>query len=361
MSALLPAGKKVIPTGVPRRIDPTHPILTPTMWKILTIVAALFTAAGAYLAFDNKNLLATEKDLLADAKGNLATAEKHDIEVRESAKEAEENFDNLTTEYAKLAEELEKLKGEVETKTAEVDREKATLKTQQDQLATISDQVKELGTVREAKDTLKTLREDVSSLKTQVTTLKQEQSTVSNSVISTAERIEKSKLVEQWQTQGKMESISARVSMVSPEYGFVVIGAGNNQGVVGEALLDVVRGSEAIATLKVVVLEGNRSICDVVSLAPGQTIQAGDRLYVNEASKPGSEPIIPVATTTPSGGGGAAAPPADGAEPMADDPAGDGPSMDDNPFGDLEPPAIDSGGGDAAGGGGAMDDNPFGL
>ena len=326
------------------------------MWKILTIFAALFAAGGAYLAFDNKAAMDDEKELLADSKANLAASEKFEGEVAKTLKTTEEELDTETAAYTKVSGELETVVEDLEAKTKQLASEQTVLQSTQDQLKLIEDQVKEFGDIKQALATVEQVTTDVDSMQTELTTLKQDQSTVANSVAYSKERVQKSQLKERWQNEGKMDAINARVSMFSPEFGFVIISAGNNQGVVGDVLLDVVRGQELIATLKVVVLESSTSVCDVVSLTPGQRIQPGDRLYVNEASKPGSEPILPVATATtsaPDTGDAAGGAPAMDEEGL--DPAGMG--GDDMGFGELEPPAPD--GGDAPD---AMeDDNPFGL
>ena len=80
------------------------------------------------------------------------------------------------------------------------------------------------------------------------------------------------------------------VSEVNPQYGYVVIAAGDSQEVVPGAKLDVLRGGEVIGQLKVSSIEPNRSIADVVpnSFVEGSSVQAGDQLRVNSDSNTGS-------------------------------------------------------------------------
>ena len=74
---------------------------------------------------------------------------------------------------------------------------------------------------------------------------------------------------------------SAPISQVYPEWGFVVVGAGNQQRAAENAILSVRRGGVEIGKIKITDLFQNRSVADVVrgSLADGVSIQAGDRVY----------------------------------------------------------------------------------
>ena len=113
---------------------------------------------------------------------------------------------------------------------------------------------------------------------------------------------------------------TASVSQDFPDWGFVVLNKGNGGGVFANANLEVKRGKEVIAKLKVRNVEQSAAVADVVigSLAEGARIRTGDLVVASaeQAVKPAAAPAA---------AGGAAAPaanPAAPAAPAASDPFG---------------------------------------
>ncbi len=77
-------------------------------------------------------------------------------------------------------------------------------------------------------------------------------------------------------------SISARISAVDQEWGFVVIGAGRNSGFTPQTSLIVERDGQRIARVKPSSVEASQTIAeiDLKSLAPGVRLQPGDRVIL---------------------------------------------------------------------------------
>jgi hypothetical protein len=149
------------------------------------------------------------------------------------------------------------------------------------------------------------------------------------------------------------------VSGVFDDWGFVVLNKGNNGGVFANALLEVKRGKEVIAKLKVKNVEPAISIADVVkgSLVEGEFIRSGD-MVVAAADQPaiaGGSKAGGAAALGADGGAMQTAPPAEGA--MGSDPFGGAPAMD----GGAPAPASDPFGGAPAMDGGAPASDPFGA
>ena len=86
---------------------------------------------------------------------------------------------------------------------------------------------------------------------------------------------------------GKMPSIRTTVKSVYGEWGFIVIDAGNRQGVVRQATLDVVRGGSIIAQAIVTQVEQGVAVANILkdSVAAGVTVQIGDVVTVSEDSR----------------------------------------------------------------------------
>ena len=117
-------------------------------------------------------------------------------------------------------------------------------------------------------------------------------------------------------------SFTARVSAVNPDYGFVVIGAGNQSRVVKQAKLDVKRGDNVVGTVVVTHIDAARSIAEIVpgTVAAGDNILPGDTVVVNFASQPRAGGAPAGASAKPASKAGGAAAPAAGEAPAANDP-----------------------------------------
>lgn len=82
-----------------------------------------------------------------------------------------------------------------------------------------------------------------------------------------------------------LNGVSASVSGVSNEYGFVIINRGaNNSNLDETSKLLVSRGGRLIARLKVAQIEPTQTICDIIptSIKVGQRLRNGDRVTIEE-------------------------------------------------------------------------------
>lgn len=77
-----------------------------------------------------------------------------------------------------------------------------------------------------------------------------------------------------------LASRSGTISAVNPEFGFVIVNLGSNQGVSNESRLLVKRGSQLVGKLKIVQIEGNTTVADIdiKSITAGFSIQPGDEV-----------------------------------------------------------------------------------
>lgn len=91
------------------------------------------------------------------------------------------------------------------------------------------------------------------------------------------------RLKQQQATRAKAIALSSRtgtISAVNPEFGFVIVNLGQNQGVTSESRLLVKRGSQLIGKLNIVQIGGSTTVADIVtkSITPGFAIQPGDEV-----------------------------------------------------------------------------------
>ncbi|HRQ89538.1 MAG TPA: hypothetical protein PLA50_12110, partial [Bacteroidia bacterium] len=133
----------------------------------------------------------------------------------------------------------------------------------------------------------------------------------------------------------------SQISKAYNQWGFVVVGGGNDQGVVNRAQLDVYRRGMPICRLLVTSVEAGESVAEIVpgSLAPGQSVQVGDTVV--KSVKVQTPAVVPASASrlAPAAGGAAApmAPSGGAADAMGDAPAPAAGAPD--PFGGAAPTA----------------------
>lgn len=315
------------------------------MWKALSVIAALLVAGAAFLSFLNKGDVEQERKLLATSVSNLADITARNAEVLEDQKVITRRNTAMEGRRDEALAEQEAEKGKLEAKTQEVMDTNDRIKELETEIADAKAKIAEFGNIEQLITLIDQLQTDLFSAKNEIATLETTLASTKTQEQRTAERIQAIKDLEFRQRNGQMVSINANIASVYNTWGFVVLGAGDRQGVVSRTKLDVKRGGEKIAELVVTNLEKNRSVCDIVpgSMQPGQMLRPGDRVSVSPESLP--KPRSETATTQPEAGGAGLPEVAPGGAPApaeevmdAFDPA---PAAADDPFGDLGTPAED--------------------
>ena len=74
--------------------------------------------------------------------------------------------------------------------------------------------------------------------------------------------------------------LKTSIRSVYRNWGFVVLTSGDKQGVISGSTLDVVRGGEVIAKLKVTAVESGSAAADIVlnSVTEGTEVRSGDKV-----------------------------------------------------------------------------------
>ncbi len=106
------------------------------------------------------------------------------------------------------------------------------------------------------------------------------------------ESLESLRQTARMQASGQMDpSFSSTIREVYGRWGFVTIGAGANQGVNARTALEVVRGGEVVAALRVSTVEPTSAVAAIEpgSLQEGVTLRPGDQVRVSPESVPSPE------------------------------------------------------------------------
>jgi len=339
------------------------------VWKLLSALSAVCLGTACFFAWANQKALVEERKREASHVADLQTVKSHKAEAEEAKKAKETQVAELTKELdaAKLA------TVEIAAKAVAKEQELSLSKTNLDQVTkTVTDLQKQIDDAG-----------DIPGLLAQIDLIKKERAEAEAALANQTQRFaaaqarvdslnSSAKEAEERETRGRRGIVdtdfTAKVAKSYSDWGFVVINKGNGGGVFANADLEVKRGKDVIAKLKVRNVEQNSSVAELVpgSLAEGGSIRSGDTVVASaeqQSAKPKPAPGAPAAPgtatapvgTTPAMGAPAAATASDPFGAPATPPAG-APAMNSDPFGAPATPA-----GAPAAPAPAMGGDPFGA
>ncbi len=300
------------------------------LWKLFSSLAALCLAVAAYYAFISKDDINNELALEKRAKANLAEAKgqhKKFDEVLETKKQQELA---LTKELETVKTAMAAAESDAKEKEAALELAKKNLEEISQQVAAVQAKIDEAGDIEKLLAQVASLKKEKESAELEVTNQTQALAAVAGKIGAIDAETAKFKELDARQRKGTMEpGFEARISQSFGEWGFAVLNKGNAGGVIANADLEVKRGKDVVAKLKVKNVENAISVVDVVpgSMGAGDALRAGDLVVV-------SAPKEPVKTEAPAGDK-AGAKPAEAALPQQ--PAA--PAAAGDPFGGPAPAA----------------------
>lgn len=250
------------------------------MSKIFGTLAAVLLAISAFVAW--KNLKAKEFEINTTLDASIRLQASTEKSLKKQVKRFRD-ADNMRLEHIAAAEkEEEKLKMANE-KYAAAKKALVALEAQHKQnekeLARADDILKELPNPKELVPKIKRMRAQLADATDGIAS---EEAKLANLVEldkSGKSRIKSVRQVIDYQSAGvSFPTLKTRISSIYRNWGFVILAAGDRNGVVADSVLDVVRGGEVVAKLKVTAVESGRASADIVldSVAESVTLQAGD-------------------------------------------------------------------------------------
>jgi len=211
---------------------------------------------------------------------NRAISEKQRDVALDAKEEAVARLDSAKSNYTGLKATLSQADTRLDEANArinKVDKFIAELKKQVPgdiRIEDVPDIVKDLREEKKQKD--KTLEElDIVREKLQKDVVK-----LKDSIVRAAGKIEESK------KRVAANDFEASVAAVNNDWGFLIIGAGENSGLTGQSKLLVKRAGRLVGKVAISSLEANQAVAEVVpgSLGKGVVIQAGDRVILEEVN-----------------------------------------------------------------------------
>ena len=253
--------------------------------KPLVILGMLGAIGGAALAVMIRSSL---KELRLEKDGlNRSTLTAHNelneqraaiIAVHETTNATETNAKNEDISTKSLASDIKGKEEELEATKKEIEDFAAKKQAMQEEITRI---LGSSGTPEEILAKNEELKKENDVKVSEIEQISKEAEVAKKAAAESESLI--TRLKQQQTTRSKAISLASStgtISAVNPDFGFVVVNLGQNQGVTNESRLLVKRGNQLIGRLKIVQIYGSTTVADIdsKSITPGFAIQPGDQV-----------------------------------------------------------------------------------
>ncbi|MBK1829175.1 hypothetical protein JIN77_00415 [Verrucomicrobiaceae bacterium R5-34] len=249
------------------------------MSKVFGTIAAVLLAVAAFVAFKNKEAKQAELETKARAE-KLAKSTTADLEGEQTRlTDATAVRDEKQKETVGVEKELETITARYEEAKKKVDALKSEHASNEKEIANMDDVLKGLPDPKELVPKITRMSNDLTAATSEIATKEATLANLLQTDKNAQSRIAATRKLIDLQSTGKsFPSLRTSISSVYRNWGFVILSAGDSEGVVSGSTLDVIRGGEVIGKLKVTAVEAGRASADIVldSVAEGTTLQAGD-------------------------------------------------------------------------------------
>jgi hypothetical protein len=262
---------------------------------VFPILAILVCGAAAYYSFTQSGKFQESQEArlltISTNKAVTASADKADIEIEEERAllgESEKNFDIVTASVQALESDASRLKNEL----GKVDADLAAQDVEKEQLNNALKEVQQIFVdmnlgddvnIDNLADKIAEIDEDIKEMHTKNEEL---DTLIDGAKKSLAvKQAEVSRLISKKETRDtriSRNAMEARVTAVDSDWGFLVIGAGENSGFTPQTTLLVTRDGRLIGKVNPSAIEPTQTIAeiDLNSISPGVRIQPGDSVIL---------------------------------------------------------------------------------
>ena len=266
------------------------------VWKLLSGIAAACLGVALYFAYISKNDIRLERELEKRAKENLAEVKTHKEEASSLLARKSTQVKNLETDRDKLKKDVVTAEAESKDKSAALELSKKALEEKTQLLAAAQKQIDEAGDVGKLVEQVKALEKDKEAEDAEVAAAVAKIAALQEKLASVQKQTERLRTVETNSRKGVIEpTFTAHVAQSFPEWGFAVLNKGNNGGVIANAELEVKRGRNVVARLKVRNVEQAIAVADVIpgSVPRGYNVRSGDLVVAAPVTTPPPAPAVP--------------------------------------------------------------------
>ncbi|MDB6074669.1 MAG: hypothetical protein JWO89_2309 [Verrucomicrobiaceae bacterium] len=288
------------------------------VWKFLSGISAACLGVALYFAYISKNDIHEERAAEQRAKANFATVQNYKKKADEALAQKGTQLKGLEADRDKLKTDVVTAEADSKKKEADLAQAKKSLTETVEQLTAVQKKIEEAGDVTKLVAQVQALQTEKKSAEAIVAAEAAKVTGIQEKLAGIQQQTERLRTVEANSRKGVIEpTFTARVAQAFTDWGFAVLNKGNNGGVIANAELEVKRGKNIVARLKVRNVEQAIAVADIVpgSLAQGYVVRSGD-LVVAAPVK-----AEPPKTTPPAGEKTPAPPVTPGAPPVTTPPA----------------------------------------
>lgn len=250
-------------------------------WKVLLLVAAVPTLASLVLSYQNQDAL---KAMIANRDAQTLRVDTTKSRLGQTKQESE----NTGKETATLEQESDSLKNQLATTQAQASELDLRIKTVTEDIAAATKKIAGFQGLKTLMVDIDQFEAKLASVETEITDLEEGVTNTKNLLAVNDAKKEQSdrsikakEAMDTYRRTGQnWAPINSQVTAAFNDWGFVVIGAGDDQNISNAAILDVSRDGKPVCKLIVTEVQLNQAIADIVpnSLVPGQQVQIGDRV-----------------------------------------------------------------------------------
>ncbi|MBT8036326.1 MAG: hypothetical protein KJO21_02160 [Verrucomicrobiae bacterium] len=265
------------------------------MSKVFGTIAVVILAVAAFIAWKNMDALVREagnKKEDPPVEGRLQVAQKLEKSTikelaaqRKRRDDAAALRDSYTAETVKIQAELDEVTAKYDDAVKKVESLKKQHKNNEFEIANANEVLKGLPDHNELVPKVRRMRSELSDATNGIATQEARLANLTQQDDDAKAKIASNRAIMKLQSSGQsFPSLKTRISSIYRNWGFVILAAGDTQGVVSGSLLDVMRGGEVIAKLKVTAVEAGRASADIIldSVAEGTTLRSGDTVVAEK-------------------------------------------------------------------------------
>lgn len=269
------------------------------LWKTLSGLSALALAVGLWFSYQMRLALDEEHKMEARSKVHLSSTQAEYVKATDNKTAKDNELLDLTKQRDETKVAVAKVNTEIEQKIAETEVVKKSLEEVTKQLTQLKDQVAKAGDIKKLMADVEDLTKQRQAAEAAIANQQQQLALAEQKLTGVNGEVVRLQELDKRQRSGIVEpDFTARVSQVFLGYGFVILNKGNAGGLPVNALLDVKRGKDVVARLKVRDVEISMAVADLVpgSVATGAAVRAGDLVVPSSkiAENNSAPPAVPV-------------------------------------------------------------------
>ena len=251
------------------------------MWSKISITAVIVLLCGGFFSYKNMEALDQEKSAKEEAQQELDKTNGLIADEKTKLEDAKQKANSYKAESEALEKQLAELKTEGDGLNSKISTSKTELENITKELADIQEKMKDIQKAKEMLNEIEQLKQDKASLEHTLATETSKKDTLEARFTELDGAIAAlNKLAADQRARISPASLKTTINNVMGEWGYVIINAGGNSGVVLQSTLAVVRDGEKIAELKVTNVEMNRSTASIIpsSMVDGTQLLPGDQV-----------------------------------------------------------------------------------